>query len=145
MRHGLLVLALLLPLTSPAQAEQFESFGPFVVHYSAVQTESLPAESLRLYGIQRSRNRALVSIAIRRRQGPTASEAVAAAVSGTATSLAGQVRNLDLREIRNPDAIYYVADFRLSGNDTLDFAITVTPEGGAEGHTVRFRKNFFVQ
>lgn len=146
MRHIATLLAglAILLLAGPAGAEQYKIFGPYVVHYSAVRTDSLPAEALRLYDIKRSHNRALVSIAIRRRIGPE-SEPVSARVTGTATTLAGQQRALDWREAKNPDAVYYLADFRLAGDETYEFKIRFQPEGEARAHEFDFRQAFFTR
>ena len=135
-----LALALLLPLA--ALAENSVRSGELVVHYNAVPTTRLTAEVARQYGITRSANRALVNISIRRGT-PGADQAVAAEVSVAATNLSGQRSNLRVREVREGEAIYYLAEARVSGHETLSFEVEVKAEGAAAPIKASFRQEFF--
>ena len=138
----LAVLALLPAL--PALAENSIRSGELVVHYNAVPTTRLAPDVARQYGITRSANRALVNISIR--QGtPGADRAVPGKVSVAATNLNGQRSVLRVREVRESNAIYYLAEARVSGHDTLNFEVEVTAEGASAPVKASFRQEFFVE
>lgn len=103
--------------------------GEFTVHYNALSTTQIPPEVAQRSGITRSANRALVNIAVRRGRAAE-SVAVAAKVEASATNMAGQRQTLQLREVREGDAIYYLGEARIEDRDTLSIEVTATPDGG---------------
>ena len=131
-----------LALAMPAAANVLRS-GDLRVHYSAVPTTSLAPEVARQYGLTRSANRVLLNVAVRRGE-PGADEAVAANVQASATNLAGQRLELRMREVRDGDALYYLGEARVTGQDTLRFEISVTVPGQAPMR-VDFSQEFFPQ
>lgn len=137
---GTLGLAMALPVA----AENSLRSGNHVVHFNAVPTTSLTPDIARQYGITRSANRALVNIAVREGE-PGADRATLAKVSIAATNLVGQRSDLRVREVREGDAVYYLAEARIAGDDTLAFEVEVTPEGATAPIRVQFRQEFFAQ
>lgn len=127
----------LLVLAGFASADSLERNG-FEVHYSAVPSVSLAPQVAKQYAITRSANRALLNVVVLQ-----AGVAVKATVSGSATNLSGQRQDLAVREVREGEAIYYLAEPRTTDRETLDFDLRVTPEGGAP-IDVKFRQEFFV-
>lgn len=138
----LVLFALVLAL--PALADNSTRAGGFVVHHNAVPTTSLTPDVARRYGITRSANRALVNITVRQGE-PGADRAVPAKVKLVATNLNGQRLDLRAREVREGDAVYYLAEARITGNDTLVFELEVSPEGAAAPIKASFRQEFFAQ
>ncbi|TVQ35953.1 MAG: DUF4426 domain-containing protein [Wenzhouxiangella sp.] len=146
--HRLLSALLLLGLLGASltgQAEQAETFGPFAVHYNTFNTDQLTPDVARAYGIQRSGNQALLNIAVIRHGDEDMGTPVTARVSATATNLAGQRRDLDMREIRDQDAIYYIGTFRISNEELLNFRVSVQPEGHPRAHEFNFRQQFYTR
>ncbi|WP_188310284.1 DUF4426 domain-containing protein [Arenimonas fontis] len=137
-----LLTGLLLALgLAPAVAQNLVQSGEITLHYNAVPSTSLTPDVARRYGITRSANRILVNIALR--QGvPGADLAVPAQVTVAATNLNGQRMDLRVREVREGEAIYYLAEARVVGRDTLRFEVVARPEGG-EPIRVEFRQDFF--
>ena len=138
----LLLLALVFAL--PALADNSTRAGDITVHHNAVPTTSLTPDVARQYGITRSANRALVNISVRQGE-PGADRAVQATVKLVATNLNGQRLDLRAREVREGDAVYYLAEARITGNDTLVFDLEVTPEGATAPIKASFRQEFFAQ
>ncbi|MGM0412998.1 MAG: DUF4426 domain-containing protein [Pseudomonadota bacterium] len=128
----------------PAAAERSETVGDWVIHYNAIATEDLHPSVADNYGITRSPNRGLVTVTVMKKVMGTAGEPHTARVSGTASNLAGQTRDLELREVQEGKAIYYLDTFRIRDEETLDFELDVRPDGSDSEHTVEFRKQFFV-
>jgi hypothetical protein len=146
MRTWLSLLVLLLAATGTGQAAQgqrAETSGEYTVHYNALPTTVLGVEVARGYGIVRSATRGFVNIAVLR-QGPDEDigTAVAARVEASVRNLSGQRNRIELREIRDQDAIYYFGEFSTRGDDTLRFEIQVTPEGSTRTIPVRFEQAF---
>lgn len=138
-----MLLAVAAGSASPARAENSVRAGEFVLHYSAIPTTTLTPEIARQYQVTRSANRALVNIAVRR--GVRGADAAAAAkVTVAATNLSGQRSDLRVREVREGDAIYYLAEARFAGRETLTFDVEAVPEGGPP-MKVSFRQEFFPQ
>jgi hypothetical protein len=129
---------MLLAMTGLAQAQGSLVRGDYEVHYSAVPSVSVPAEVARQYAITRSANRALLNIAVLK-----AGTNVKAVVTGAATNLTGQRQDLAVREVREGEAIYYLAEPRTADRETLDFDLSVTPDGTQEAIVVKFRQEFF--
>lgn len=128
----------------PVLAENSVRSGDLVVHYNAVSTTSLTADVARQYGITRSANRALVNVSVRR-GAPGADQAVPATVRVAATNLNGQRSDLRVREVREGEAIYYLAEARFQGQETLNFEIEVSAEGATAPVRASFRQEFFPQ
>lgn len=135
-----------LALPSLAVAQQGQralSDGEFTIHYNALPTTALAADVVGAYGIVRSGNRGLVNVAVlRQRAGQAEPVAVAATVTGTVRNLLGQQNPLPMREVREQDAIYYLGEFRIRGEERLRFDLRVTPEGAARAIPVRFEHDF---
>ena len=130
----------------PAQEitrENFQDFGDYVVHFNAQATSMLPPEVARAYGIQRSSNRAMLNVTvIRKVQGSTGTP-VRASVSVDASNLTGQLKDLDMREVTEGDAIYYIGELSVANRETLIFDISARPEGVEDPLRVRFRQQFY--
>ena len=134
--------ALLFVLCIASASAQSVSSGDITVHYSVVPTTSLTAEIARQYGITRSSSRALVNIAVRKGK-PGADAAVPSQVSVGATNLNGQRQQLMMREVKEGEAIYYLGEARVSGQETLNFEVEVRIAGRAEPIRAVFRQEFF--
>ncbi|ODS62942.1 MAG: hypothetical protein ABS41_07120 [Arenimonas sp. SCN 70-307] len=142
--HLLAAAALALAAALPAAGSGFMRTGDLRVHFNALPTTELTPEVARQYGVTRSANRALVNVSIRRgEQG--ADEAVAAQVTVSATNLVGQRQDVRMREVRDGDALYYLGEARVTGQDTLTFTLEVRIEGEAQPMTAVFRQEFFPQ
>lgn len=124
-------------------AEQSQDFGDYVVHFNAIGTDLLPPKVAKEYGIKRSNQRAMLNIAVQKKKLGTSVQPVTAKVAASAVNLAGQSKDIHLREIREPYAIYYIGEFSISNEETLKFTVDITPEDSSDPLTVRFRQQFF--
>lgn len=124
--------------------ESSRDFGDYVVHFNAVTTDQLTPDIASEYGIVRSKNRALLNVSIQRKQDNGGTTAVAGAVAASAVNLTGQLKDLLVREIREDNAIYYIAETPVTNGESLIFTLDVTPQNEASRFSVRFQKQFFV-
>lgn len=135
------VIALLIVFSVRANAEQAGDIGDAVVYYNAVTTDFFDPQVARAYGITRSKNRGLLTVSVLKKHMGLASQPAHAKVDATAVNLSNQVKSIDMREISEGGAIYYIADFPVSHDETLDFTITVQLEDD-EPRVIEYRKTF---
>jgi len=128
-----------------ATGERSQTFGDHVVHYNAFGSDTLTAEVARSYGITRSSSRGLLNIVVLKKVMGTTGEPVQAAISGSASNLSGQSRELAFRMVKEGNAIYYLSDFHVSDKETLNFNLKVQPSGSSRSHTVKFSQQFFTR
>lgn len=136
-----LMLPWLLPVT--AQAEQFQDFGDYVVHFNALPTSFLDPAVAKNYRIVRSKNRAMLSITVLKKVMGTAGSPVRSKVTASAKNLSDQVKDISIKEVREGPAIYYIGEVRITDGETLDFTVDATPDGESEARVVKFRQRFF--
>jgi hypothetical protein len=122
------LLALL--MTLPLRAEQMQELGPWKVHYSAFNA--------RTYGLERSRYNGIVNIAVQNKQGV----AQAVGIRGEARNLTGTLRPLNFQEVKEGNAIYYLAVLPYRNEDTYQFTLKIMGEG--QQQTLTFQQTFYV-
>lgn len=136
------LLAVLFTLLSgPALAEQVIESGPYKLHYMAMVTYELPPQVAEVYGITRSRKQGIVVLNLQHVDQPQVS--VASKVSGRIRNLIGQERLDELREVREQDAIYWIATFDFSHLETMRFDFQVDPDGPHPAFPVHFSQQFY--
>lgn len=127
----------------PAWALRFATYDGFEIHHNAVRADFIPAEVARVQGITRSASRGLINIAVlRRAEGGTTSPAEAS-ITLTVFNLAGQSQAVRLRPVREPNALYYIGEFRISGTDTYRFEAEVQPDGAPRAYPLRWSQQLF--
>ena len=146
-RSGMLLLLLaMLMLSGNAVAQQSKDFDDYVVHYNAFNTNLVPPQVAKGYGIQRSSSRALVNITVLKKVEDEPGTPVRSKVEIGAINLTGQRRNIELREISESEgAIYYIGEFPVRNMESFAFTITAIPENETEPLTVEFRHQFYTE
>ena len=138
----LLAAVCLCAVAAVAQAEISQKFGPVEIHYNALTTDELLPEVARAYKIERSKTRGLLTISVLKQNQMGAASPVPAKISVYATNLSQQLANIEMREIREGTAIYYLGEFRVTPPDTLKFTATVEVAGEPKREMV-FNQQFF--
>ena len=136
----LLVTAL---LSHPLAAQQAQDFGEYVVHFNAFNANQISPAVAQQYGIQRSSTRALLNITVLSKVLQNPAAATHAKVTATARNLSGQIREIEIREVKEQGAIYYLGQLRVRNEETFDFTVNVVPDGEKEPFVVKFRQQFF--
>ena len=143
-RISTMFIAVLLMMTGlPVNAEQSRAFDDYTVHYAAFTTDILSPEVARLYKIRRSKNRALINISVLKKVMGTTGQPVRAQVEVAATNLSRQLKSLKARELSSNGAIYYIAETAVNNAETLNFDLTIVPEGESEALSLSFQQQFF--
>ncbi|MBQ0728343.1 MAG: DUF4426 domain-containing protein, partial [Thalassolituus oleivorans] len=68
---------------------------------------------------------------------------VSAKLTGTIRNLIGQVRELEFREIKETNAVYYISTFRFDDKDMYTIDLKATPEGQPRTFDVTFSQQFY--
>jgi hypothetical protein len=148
MKRLRLIVTLLgiLAFSGVSLAQQSQDFGGYVVHYNTLNTNLIPPQVAQGYGIVRSPSRALLNITVLKKVMDTPGTPVSAAVSASATNLTGQLRELEIREIKDSEgAIYYVAEFPVHNLETYRFEVRVAITGEPDPLMVRFTQQFYTE
>jgi len=127
-----------------AQAEQFERFGRYQIHYNAVNTSFLTPEVAAANGIQRSRVQALLNVSVREEQEDGTTRPVQASVEGRVGNLAGQSQPLTFRTLREDGAVYHLATFRIQEDEPMRFDLSVRYDRNAPPGEVSFIQRFYI-
>ena len=145
MRLSVLMLTTLFWLALlPGQtlAQQMEKFGRFELYYSVVNTTFLDPKIASTYGIARGEKRAIINLAVR--------ENLADGSTSRAMKLQGrtwdliQSQTLEFKEVREGDAIYYIAKFQFINEEWRFFEIDFRPTGGDQTYTFKFKHQLYI-
>lgn len=144
MRIFVTLLAIL--LAGLVQAENATPSGAYTIHHNAFTSDSLSPQTAQAYGIQRSTSRGVLNISVIRNKAGTSGKAVSAQIALQASNLIGQKRaDIQLRELREKNAIYYIADFPVAHREHLIFRLEVIPEGETAALRARFEQEFYTR
>jgi len=124
----------LLALLATAARAETRQFGAYELHYSVFTSDFLQPDIAAAYGIVRAKDRALLNVAVRR-DGAT----VGATLAGTRSDLIRKTP-LEFREIREEQAVYYIAEFGFVDGETVYFDISVLPAGETRPLVLQFQQ-----
>ncbi len=124
-------------------AENSKEFGDYVIHYNAFRSDTISPDVAKQYGLTRASNRILINIAVLKKVLNTTGKPTSSKVTGHASNLTGQLKNLEFKEITEGNAIYYLANTKISDGEFLKFDIKIIPDGETRAARLRFDKRFF--
>ena len=137
----LLVTLVSLTLASNAFAENMKKMGSMQVHYMAINATFLTPKIAKAYNIERSRFNGLINISVLD-DTKESTPAKSVIIQGKARNDLGQIKNLEFDEVKEGDAIYYLAQIKYSDEETFYFDITITD--GKDTQTLKFKQKFYV-
>ncbi len=137
-----ITLIWLLLLSGLAQAQQTETFGPFDLHYSVVNTTFLDPTIAATYGITRGEKRAILNLAVRANL-DSGSEPRAMELKGRTWDLI-QNQDLEFKEIREGESIYYIAEFTFINEEWRFFEIDFRPTGADQSYSFKFKHQLYI-
>ncbi len=138
----LLAALCLCSVTAVAHAEISQKFGAYEIHYNALTTDELQPEVARAYKIERSKTRGMLTMSVLKQNKVGVLSPVPARISVYATNLNQQLANVEMREVKEGTAIYYLGEFRVTPPDTLKFVATVEVAGEPKREMV-FSQKFY--
>jgi hypothetical protein len=140
---GTVALIALVMMSLGVHAENSTRTGGYTIHHNALTTDSLPVQVATAYRIQRSKNRALLNVSVIRDEPGTMGTPVRAEIKAVARTLFGQIRPIEMREVIEDKAIYYIADFPVAHREILNFDFEIMPEGGRFPLRANMRQEFW--
>lgn len=120
----------------PALAASIDCHGDHV-EYTTFPSTIIPAQVADAHGIVRSKDRIVTNITVLRN-----GKALTATVDGTATGLMNEVTTLTFQEVREADAIYYLATLVATERDNISYRIKVQPDGRAPC-VIEFTRDYY--
>ena len=126
-------------------AENSTTAGEYIIHHNALTTDTLTPQIASAYQIQRSKSRGMVNIAVLKTDSAGKPQPVSAKVTLASRNLVGQIRDIPLREIRQAEAIYYIADFPVADREHLHFKTTVLAAGQTYPIEASFQQQFYTR
>ena len=129
----LIMCLLTLCMALPALAERKQTFGTTEVHYSVFNSSFLQPATAAASGLVRSKAEGVITVAAIDNGKPLATQ-----VSGQVKNLLGQLTPLTFKQIKEQNAIYYLAQFPLEDREILIFTINVK---GTDGRNNSFSFN----
>ena len=127
------------------EIQTFQKFGAYTVHYNVFNSKDVPSEVANIYKLTRSRDIALVNISLTKTEKDATTLGLPAKVSVKAVNLMQQSKPLEFKEIKEPDATYYIASLRHTNEEDIRFEVSVLPEGEDKPLTVNFTRKLFTE
>lgn len=137
-----LLITSLLAFAGHTYAQQSEMFGPFELHYSVVNTTFLDPKVAATYNITRGEKRAILNLAVREHVA-AGTEARTMLIKGKTWDLI-QNQALTFKEIREGQAIYYIAEFKFINEEWRFFEIDFRPAGSDQTYTYKFKHQLYI-
>jgi hypothetical protein len=135
-----LPLLALCMLSFGTSAEQKKTLGAWDVHYIVVNSTFFEPDVAKQYGIQRSQFNALLNISVLDKDNK---EAQSVALTGKATNLLGTTKKLSFKEVREGDAIYYLAQIPFRHKENYRFDVEVRRGNNVE--KLNFKHEFYAE
>jgi hypothetical protein len=136
-----LITLLALSVITTSSAENMKKMDGLNIHYIALGSAFLTPEIAKAYGIERSRYKGLVNISVLdNTQAGNPSKAVF--INGKARNDVGQIKSLEFTEVKEGDAVYYLAQVSYTNEETIYFDINITDKG--KQHNLKFSQKFYV-
>lgn len=140
LRFKVLLMSIMMCWSITANAEQYQQFSNLEVHYIAIPSTFIQAAIAKQYNIKRSKNNALLNIAILDKS--KSKQAVQAELTGTGKNLLGQSHSLIFTEIKEGDAIYYLANYPFINEEIVNFKIHIKTD--KNNNMLKFQHKFYV-
>ena len=125
------------------RGEKKQVFGNYEVHYIGLNSSFLPEDVAEAYDIPRSRSLAYLSVSVLKTDEGDLPRPVSAKLTGQIKNLIGQSREIEFREIKETNAVYYVSTFRFDKSEIYRLTLQATPEGQKRTFDVKFSQKFY--
>ncbi|MFL0803997.1 MAG: DUF4426 domain-containing protein [Agarilytica sp.] len=115
-------------------------FAEYTVRHVVFNSTFVLPEVAKIYQLKRSKYESLLNISVYKR-GQVGS--IPATISGTVKNLMQQQKRLDIKQIEEKNAVYYLSPVRVANEELLHFELTIRPEGSQRDLTVKFSQKVY--
>jgi len=118
-------------------------FGDYTVHYSVFNSLFIQANIAELHKLTRGKNQTLINIAIIHTESgkPVAAEKL----SGTATNLMQQQKNIKFKPIKEPNALYYIGALKHTNEEVFHLRFEIHIEGETSPIRLKISKKLYTE
>ena len=141
--HTVIRALLLAVLALPANAQQSQTFGPYELYYSVVNTTFIEPKVAAAYGIIRGEDRAILNLSVREQLAEGGDSARPMQLAGKTWDLLQKTIELDFQEVREGPAIYYIAELEFMDREWRHFQVHFRPEGAQETYTFKLKHQMY--
>lgn len=127
-----------------AWAENSTSIPGYTIHHNAIPTATLDPAIANEYRIQRSKYRGMINVSVIKDKQGTTGTSTPAVILAKATNIRGQLISIPMRQVLEADAIYYIGEFRIADQETLNFDLQVQPQGESRFYKAKLTQQFFI-
>ncbi|MES9850908.1 MAG: DUF4426 domain-containing protein [Candidatus Thiodiazotropha sp. L084R] len=131
-------------ITLPVWAENSTTIPGFTIHHNAIPSASLEPNVARQYGIQRSKYRGMLNVSIIKSVEGTIGTSSEAIVMAKANNIRGQLISIPMRKVTEGESVYYIGEFRIADQETLNFELKVQPRGERRFYTAKLSQDFYI-
>jgi len=124
--------------------QNYYDFGSHVVHVNALTTNQLTSEVATAYKIRRSDKSAMLNVVLLEKSDAAANTPAEGDVTVSASNLSGQLKSVEMREVRDGENIYYIGEARIANQETLIFEIDVKPAGANAPLLLTYSRKFYI-
>ena len=139
------LIFVLFALSALANAENATIAGNYKIHHNAITTDFLSAAVAKAYKIPRSTERTLLNIAITETRDDQMDKPVGARLKVIRRNLLGYREELEMQEVREGNAVYYITDFAISHKDQWIFDIEALVDGQVYPLKAQYRETFITE
>jgi len=125
----LLPCAFLCLLIGQANAAEVSRLGDLEVHGIAVPTTELTPEAAKDYNITPAAGRGLLTVTLIKKGSAGKAESVPGQVYAGGFTQNNHLFSVPIREVRQPDGVYYLGEFRYNAPDTIRFLVNANVLG----------------
>jgi len=125
----LLPCAFLCLLIGQANAAEVSRLGVLEVHGIAVPTTELTPEAAKDYNITPAAGRGLLTVTLIKKGSAGKAESVPGQVYAGGFTQNNHLFSVPIREVRQPDGVYYLGEFRYNAPDTIRFLVNANVLG----------------
>ncbi|MEM8593832.1 MAG: DUF4426 domain-containing protein [Pseudomonadota bacterium] len=143
------ILAAMLLVVSCASWAGEKVFGDYVVYYSVFTSDFLQPKIAQRHGITRSHDRVLLNVTVHKRgtdkngkKSIANNVPVKAIIKGSASDLIHS-HFIKFKPVIEPNALYYIGDFKAPGRQVYIVDLDITPEGKKRSFNLRFNHEIF--
>ena len=139
------LFCLILLLLSPSvSAQMSERFGPYELHYSFVNTTFLTPEVAAQYQITRGKRHGILMLSLRYYPDESpVTEPSAMRVQGTTSDLI-RSDTLEFKEIKEGDAVYYIAPFKFINEEYRHFYLDFRAENSTTTYSHHLQHQMYI-
>lgn len=137
-----LILATFFLFSSLVNAKNMQKLDNINVHYIALNSTFLTPEIATAYGITRSKVNALINISVLDNT-KSGMPAKSVNLQGTAKNLLGHEKTLEFVEVKEGDAIYYLAELSFTNEDIITFNVQINDAGKIQ--TLKFQQKLYTE